>query len=216
VRGLPPLPPDVVEIIATWDVNGQLVTTRWSVFAPGADGATAGQLNTLLGDFFFSPAHDAIDLLSSDTSLVQLQCVTGPANGLIVTLTPAPNVGPLDGSTALNAALVWTFKTGEHRVGSHMHVWLPLSRSNLGADKRRLSPLGFTEAAARALDFMQHVNATASPDGAACVLVAVHKQRAGVPLAHAEFSPVVFATASPIVGTLQRRVRSAPRSPSHI
>ena len=214
MRDLPKPPPDVVRITATWDVNTDVVTTGWWLFAPGADVADYAQLNTLLGDFFFTPLSALISLVSSDTSVVLLRCVTFGASGIIADLSPAPNAGTLDGSTALNAAMVLTWRTGDRFIGSKTHTWLPLSRSNLGADKRRLSALGYAEGGARAIDFLNGVNGLTSPDGARCVLVAVHRAAAGAPLPSSTMSPVLSAKASPIVGTLQRRTASAPRAPS--
>lgn len=198
------------------DVNGELVSTAWWVFAPGSDVATVPQINAMLGGWYLFPIAELLPILSTDTSVSFLRCVTPPANGITVDFSPAPNLGALDGTTALNAALVWTYLTPERRIGAHTHSWLPLSRSNLGADKRRLGALAYAEASAQAGRFLSEANSVTSPDGGSCVLVALHRQRAGVPLSSSLMVPIVSAVASPIVGTLQRRAASAPRAPSHI
>lgn len=214
VRGLPAPPSDVVRVEAMLDVNGDVVTTGWWVFAPGADVATTAQLETLLGDVFIGPCAPMLSLLSTDTQIVNLRCVTFGASALQVDLQPVFNIGALDGTTALNSALVWTWMTGVRAHGSRTHNWLPLSRSNLGADKRRLSGLGFAEAVRQAINFRDELNAVHSPDGGLCVLVALHRSSGGVPLVASQMLPVQAAKASPIVGTLQRRTATAPRAPS--
>lgn len=210
MRGLPPPPPDFILIEAAWDINGRAtVTSGWWLFAPGADSADPLQLETLLGDFFFGPLQDVLQVLPADTSCSVLRLSSYGTLRNRVTYAPAPNVGAVGNSEALNAALVWTWRTSRAGKGQDGHTWLPLSSTFVDDDKRSLKAVSWSQAQAAARAFALHVNALVSPDAGLCVFAIVHRSRAGRPLVTAEWEPVALGDACPHVATMSRRISSS-------
>jgi hypothetical protein len=206
MRDLPPLPPDFVVITATWSVRTSFVTTSWHLFAPGADDATTVELNALLGQFFLFPVADLLSVLSSDTSCSLLRLATVGTAPFVVEYVPAFNTGAIGEASSLNSAAVLTWRTSQRRIGGHFHTWLPLALPFVADDRRHVTDLAYSELAGAARSFALHVNEIPSPDGGLCVLAAVSRSEAGVPLPTSTWTPVLLGDASRTIGTLRRRI----------
>lgn len=215
MRGLPPAPPDVCFIETVWEIsNTKGVTTGWHVFAPGVDGATDIQLNTLLSDFFLGCVPDLLSLLGTDVSCSVCRLTTSGTLPRVVQFAPSANVGAIGTTNPVNGALVLTWRSGRRGAASLGHTFLPLSDELVDNDHAHLKQLSWSQAQNAASNFMAHLNAITSPDGGQCVLGVLSRSGSGAPLPAAIFSPVLIGDASPFVGTLARRVRSRDPSPS--
>jgi hypothetical protein len=214
MRGLPPPPPDVMQLTAQFDVDAGAVTNSWWVFAPGADGATTLQLSAIAAAWFFSCLPDLLSVLPISCSCSVLRLRTFGVAPLDVAEQPAPNAGALGATQVLNSAAVMTWRTSTKRLGGNAHTWLPLTDDLVGDDHRQLHPISWSQLQSAARLYVNHVNALTSPDGALCVLAVVRRSSQGAPLAHSLLDPVVLGDASRFVGTLQRRIRARVRSSS--
>lgn len=210
MRGLPPLPPDVVFIEAVWSIGDvQEATTGWHFFAPGADLATELQLNTLLGDFFTANCPgDLLAIMGTDVSCNVLRLSRYGASPVVIQYNPAPNTGTLGTTNPMNSALVLTWRTSERGASSLGHTYLPLSDALVDVDHARLKAVSWSEAQAQARQFLQDAGTVVSPDGALLVPVVIHRSRGGAPLPNSIMSPITLGDASPFVGTMRRRIRA--------
>ena len=209
MRDLPPPPADFVSIQLVWiiDTTSSASNTLW-VFAPGADGATSVQLETLAGDFFFTAIPDLLGVLPSNVTLGVLRISSYGTTPNRVAYAPAPNVGALSGGTPLNSALVLTWRTSDPGRGTQGHTFLPLAGDLIDSGRQHLTSIGWSQAQSAARAFAGHVDAIASPDGASCVLAVLSRSDNGFPRPVSQWSPVQFGDASFRVGTLRRRIRA--------
>lgn len=210
MRGLPPLPPDVVLIEAVWSIGDvQEATTAWHIFSPGADVATDLQLNNLLGEFVTQNCvADLLAIMGTDVSCNVLRLSRYGASPLVVQFNPSFSTGTLGTTNPMNTALVLTWRTAERGSSSLGHTYLPLSDTLVDVDHCRIKALSWSEAQAQARLFVEHVGSMVSPDGGLCVLMVVHRSRGGAPLPNSIMAPVVHGDASPFVGTMRRRIRA--------
>jgi hypothetical protein len=213
MRGRPEPPLDVCSIEAVWTISGESeVTNTFHVLAPGSWDATYPQLDTLLGDFFFSAVPDLLSILPTDTTLSVLRLETYGSSPSLVQYEPAANVGAVGTSNPLNGAVVLTWRTYRRGAAALGHTFLPLSDAFVETDHQRLKGISWSQCQSAAASFVQHINAIASPDGGVCVFVVVSLSSLGAPRVEGLAIPVELGDASPFIGTLRRRIRS--RRPS--
>jgi hypothetical protein len=209
VRGLPPPPNDVCLIEAEWTIgSSQAVTTGWHVLAGGSWFATSLQLETMLGDFFLAAVPQLLAVLGTDVTCGALRLSTYGVTPQVIQYAPAPNVGATGTTNPVNGALVLTWRTSERSSSLLGHTWLPLTDSAPDTDHAHLKSIFWSQAQAAARSFTVAVNSIASPDGGTCVFVVLHSSRNGTPLPAAVVAPVTLGDASPLVGTMRRRVRA--------
>lgn len=208
MRGLPPPPPDVCRVTTLWNVNTSAVCSNsfW-IFAPGVDAATTAQLETLLSDFFFTPMADLLGVVGSDVSCEVLRLSRWGIEPFELIVAPAPNAGSLSETTALCAAAVLTWRISVPRVGGRSHTFLPLSEDLIDSSRTRITSIGYSQLQAAARSFVQDTNTVLSPDGATCVLVTVSRSLGNTPRPASLMVPIELGDASPVIGTLRRRIR---------
>jgi hypothetical protein len=211
VRGLPPLPTDILRLTAYLRVLEGWCSIEQHIWNPGSSTAGIPDLQAFAAQWFFSPLGDLSGICPANTSFSALRLSTsGPAH-LTYTEPLAPNTGPFGSVTSLNAAVCLTWLTGEAGTGSKSHTRLPLAEEYIDLDRQSLTAFAYDAAGSAAGGYVSHVNALVAVDGALCVLACVHRSRHGSPLASSTWSPVLDGVASPRVTTLRRRIRSRDR-----
>lgn len=209
MRGLPPPPPDFVDLTATWEVNtSALCSTSWFIFAPGAGSADPSALETLAGEWFTTCLPDLLGIVGSDVTLSALRLTSYGTLPNRISYAPAPNAGALASTAPINACLCLTWLTSDAGRGRRGHTFLPLSSDLVDVNRSSLTSIGWSQAQAAARSYVVHVNELASPDGGNCVAAVLHRQHQGVPFDVSQWSGVVLGDASSRVATLRRRVRA--------
>lgn len=212
MRGLPPPPPDTPFFEAVWDISQAVsVTTGWYVFAGGADAASGPVLNALLGSFFLGPIADLLSILGTDVTCSVLRLTTGGSQPQTIQYAPAFNVGAIGTTNPINGALVLTWRVFRQGRGHSGHTWLPLSDEFVYEDHSRLKTVSWAQAQSAAISFNVHVNGMTAPDGSNCTQVVLERSQGGVPLPVTRSNAVVQGDASPLIGTMRRRIAKGPR-----
>lgn len=207
MRGLPPPPIDTMSWRVTWEINDEpLCSCTFWLYSQFSQLATYAQLSTFLGDLLLSPLNDLLAVLPSVVSPgVSRLTSYGTTNREVVTGSPAV-FGALGGQEPLNSALVLTWATESTGRGARGHSFLPLAGEMLSADPRRLNTDEWSNAIASANAFIGHIAAITPPWLQPVEQVVLQRQEDGRPLPASFFSPVLLGGASPLVGTLRRRI----------
>lgn len=212
MRGLPPPPDDFLHLQVAWEIkNACIVTTGWYFHGAGLGESDGLELEAIAGQFYFLALPDLLSILGNDVTPAVFQLRTYGSTPFTLRYAPAPAVGAVGGTVAANSALVLTWQSAGAGRGQDGHTFLPLSTDLIDANRMVLDSLAWSQCQSAARSFVEHVNAIPSPGGGNLTFAIVHRSRYGAAYPHAQWEPVELGDASPLVGTLRRRIRS--RSP---
>lgn len=214
---LPAVPSGIAHIDLTWAVGvvpSSSCTNGFWIFSPGIEFQDEPDLQMLLGDFLVDPLNDLLSLVPSDVSPATCRLTTYGPTPLSITLPGPPSSGAGSSSSAINAALVLSWRSHLPGQSARSTTWLPLSTDDVDSGRRLLATAAYGSAQGTANAFLNHMNALVRPDGTPVTFVTLHRRTATGPAVAAEFSPIVYGHPSPFVGTLQRRIRSRGRTAS--
>jgi hypothetical protein len=209
MRGLPPLPTDMLTLEVEWAINNGRCTTGWHIWNPGSGAANVSDLATFVGQWFLFALPELLPLLGTDCSASTCRLSTVGSSHLIYRQLLAPNVGGLGTTNPLNGSLCLTWRGAERGLSGRSHTLLPLADTLVDDDHKSLRQISWAFAVSQAQRYLDAINAIVAVDGALCVAAIVHRSRNGAPTPISEWEPVLSADASQRVGTIARRTRSA-------
>lgn len=208
MRGLPAQPADVAHLELVYDVDGSPASTDHWLFVPGLQTLDYSALRSLWGQVWFQAVQYLVPLMAAAGSVRACRLARAGSAPLEVYDEIAANHGAGGGCQTLNAAIgiYWTVQFAGRGRGAHTR--LPAFPDDFTDDHVHVNALGYAEVGARATDFLNAINALASPAGGTCSLVTLHRQQSGAPLAVAEPRAIVSARPTEHVATLRRRLQS--------
>jgi hypothetical protein len=214
MRGLPPLPTDIITLEVEWVVGDGGCTTSWHLFNGGSSTADPRDLALFFADWFFICADELLALVGVDCSIGTCRVSVEGSNPLVYETIPSTNQGAIGSTNPLNGALCLTWRTNVKGASSRGHSFLPLATTLVDSDHKKLKAISWAQAVSGANNFIAEMNSLAAVDGGLCVFAIVSRSRYGKPLPFATWAPVLQGGASQYVATLQRRVRSRRPTPS--
>lgn len=203
MRGLPPLPLDVVHLEQDYEIASHSVSIGFWLFNPSNNGAGLAQLADIT-DAWFVTCLPTLYGLQHDGTIAGTCRAALP--GLAIVDGAPPGHGAWAGGQADNVALGIHWATGEGGARRGPITFVPGVPDLFITDNWMLSAIAFGNLIAAARDLYNALNALPAPDGTFQVVGTLHRQRAGAPLAASEFVPYVGAIPTPKVVTIRRRI----------
>lgn len=205
MRGLPPPPAGVLGLTPHFDIDGAAATFTHHIAVPGCDLASIGQLETWLNTYMtvLLALTTAISHASASASRVDLQ--RWGVSNLRLTFPCPPNLGAWTGGAVATAASViaWGIEAGGR--GQEGHTFVPGFPDVFTDNHVDVNATGVGNIQAAAVTYLNALGALPGVSGGNCALGVVHRSASGAPMAVATFSPVLYARASRVLGTLDRR-----------
>lgn len=208
MRGLPPLPHEVLTFRATIETNGSPCDIVQYFFASGSIGwgyAEFGEFVTGWATFAMPHLLNCMPTASSFTT-----CRLSRVGSLPYTYVTrvAENNGSEGTAQSLNSALCLTWKTLIAGATSRSHNRLPLKADAVDNDKRRIDPDFWASIQLQAAQYVLEANSITIAGFSTPEFVVVSRSEFGSPRPSAVFSPVVSGEPSLWVGTLANRTQS--------
>ena len=208
MRGLPPLPPDVVTLTCEWQCSQHYLTNSWHLYGPDYSTATPSDLASLISQWFDFCLPDLLSVVPVDAIAVTCRAAASGPTGAQLTEPLADNHGAFGATTPINAALVLTWRTVSGPNAARSRTLLPLVDAFVSPDLDRLTEISYAEAGSAARSYATHLNTLVLPPDRRATFVVVSRSDGGVPRPTATLTPVFTGDASRYIGTIQRRVRS--------
>lgn len=212
MRGLPPVPLDVLHVVQHFDNGGASPSVGFWLFNPSNASITPPGAAAVLSDFFLFVLPNFLAL--QHEGITPTTCrIVGP--GFAITESAPASHGAWTGGQALNVALGIHWLTGQRRPHAGPITYVPGVPDVFIHDNHQLSQLGFGNLQASARDMYDAFPSVRAPDGTPQVVGTLERSAAGVPLTTAQFAPYIGVSATPHVVTIRRRIsRTSGLSPS--
>lgn len=195
-------------------VPSSTCTNAWWIYSPALESYGETDLQTLLGNWILTPLNTLLSLLPSDVSPSLCRLTTYGITPLTITLPGPPASGGGSSSSALNAALVLSWRSALAGQRSRSTNWLPLPVDDVSGNRQQLTTSAYGSAQGTANAYLNQMNALIVGTSGPVEFVTLHRRTAAGGAPAASFSPVVYGHPSVYVGTLDRRIRSRGRAPS--
>lgn len=205
MRGLPPVPDDVLRLTVDVDINGRVFSTGFWFFVPDLPAATYPWFKNFVDEFFFYVIGGLNGCQHAGASVTTCRLVAGGIGGVQYTAFAATNQGVYTGGQADLVAAGVFLRTAAGRRGSGSRVRIPGCPDAFVDNNLTLS----AAAVARLFSFCDAVNnfvsAQLGPTGAQVVVGTLRRTQAAAPLSSSVFDPAVAIMPSPRVEYLTRR-----------
>lgn len=203
MRGLPPPPADVVQLVQDFDINGHTVSIGYWLFNPSNAGAGESDLLAIANAWFVTCLPSIYELQHDGTVASTCRCANRTLR--VVSAAP-PGHGAWTGGQADNVATGLHWLTGEAGALRGPITFIPGVPDVFISDNWRLSATAWGNLTASGRDLYNALNALPSPGGTPQVVGTVHRSNAGAPLPAAEFAPYIGVVPSAKVVTIRRRI----------
>lgn len=206
MRGLPPIPDDVLRVRLGFDIDHTWASIGWWVFSPGAGSATAAYLDGIASAVILGPLSHVLELMHAGATCTTCRVESFGAVPLTVVRSPGPNAGRWVGGTTAQAALGLHWLTGERgrRGGAITHV--PAFPDAFTDNHAAINQLAFGNALGRGTDTLNDFAAMPGFAGGFAVMGTVERSAAGVPLGASTFVPFQGVNPTPRIATIRRRI----------
>lgn len=214
---LPPVPSGIGHIQLTWAI-GAVASSSCSngfwIYSPALESYSPSDLQALQGLFLTDPLNDLLSLVPNDVSPSTCRLTTYGVTPITIINPAPPSSGAGGACSALNAALVLSWRSALRGPRYRSTTWLPLPSDDVDSGRRLLSTTAYGSAQGTANAFINHMNAMTVGAGQPVEFVTLHRRTAAGGDTVASFSPVVYGHPSQLIGTLDRRIRFGDRVPS--
>lgn len=205
MRGLPPLPADVLELELTIDVNGSLCAIVQHFYSLGSIAWGFTEFSSWVSQWgTFAETH-LLNMMPSSASFTTCRLSRKGTSPFRYEVLLPTNAGAHGEAQSLNSALCLTWHASADGYLSRSHTRLPLRADVVDIDKRTIDP-GFLGLFQLECDnYIGQVNLITVSGYSASEFVVVSRSKNGEPRATSEFAPVYAGDPSLNVGTLRRR-----------
>ena len=205
------MPPDVVELGATFSVGRVYARCGWHLWDPGGAPADAGQLEDVLSAFLLDGTSHLVDVMHAG---VRLSDVTAVQDSVRVITGYDFSAGIWDGAQAIGLCHGWHWLDGRGRSSSASLTHLPGLPDAFVEDDGTLSHTGYANLRDKGAAFLSSLASLRTPTLGHYVPVVLHRRRGGHALPVAEPTPIVAVRPMLSVSTINRRMRKTRAVPS--
>lgn len=214
---LPPVPSGVGRVEVTWAIGtvpSSEVSNGFWIYSSGLEARGETVLQQLLSDWIATPLNTLLSLVPNNVSPSTCRLTTYGVTPLRIILPGPAALGGGGPCTAINAALVLSWRSALAGQGSRSTTWLPLPRDAMDGDCQMLTTSAYGSAQGAANAYLNQVNSLVLVGGGSVEMVTLSRRSSSAPFGPASFSPVVYGHPARFVGTLDRRIRSRGRAPT--
>lgn len=206
MRGLPPLPDEILTFEATIDVNGSDVSIVQHFQCPGSIAWGPTDFQDWITNWFNSPMLNLLNVMPSSSSFTTCRLIRVGTSPLRFITDVSTNAGVHGECQSLNSAVCLTWHTAGENLQSRSHNRFPCATSVVDNAKRKLQQEFWTQCQLQCAQYIANCNAIVGHFSVPTTFVVVSRAQAGKPRAAAAFSPVVNGDAGLNVATLRRRI----------
>lgn len=206
MRGLPPVPPDVLRLELEAEVNGAFFTTGVWLQSPDMPSAVPSYLTALIGSFELGPVAAFLSCMHNGSSFSTCRASIEGTTRLRIVDAFLPNAGAWTGGQVNMAACGLYVQTLGGGRGSGSRIRFPALPDIFVDDNRTLSATGVGNLEAAATALVSWVSTALGPSGLPLELGTVQRARGGTPLPASIWAPAVSVSPSFRVEYLARRM----------
>lgn len=206
MRGLPPMPSDVIRLRLTIDVNGSNVSIAHHFLATGCIGWSDNEFSEFISGWATFAETFLLNMMPVSASFTTCRLSRFGAQPFTHVTQLPTNAGAHGEAQSLNSALCITWRTGLRGSIARSHTRLPIAADAVADDKRGLHPDFWALYQLNAADYISSVNAITVSGFATPEFVVVSRSQGGEPLPASAFAPVLSGTPDLTVATLASRV----------
>lgn len=206
MRGLPPPPDDVCHFEVDLTNDGARSSVGFWLLAPGSGVALISDLELVLADLIFAALDLLTQLTTAGTQLITCRLVTFSPQYVALAEPVSNNHGAWNGSQANEVALGIAWLTGDRGKGATPVNRLPGFPDDFTDDHLTVNDTGRGNVLVHAGAFINAVNAISHGGITSVTLGTLRRQRGGLPLPAAEFSPYQGARPVRPIARVSRRM----------
>jgi hypothetical protein len=206
LRGLPPVPADVLRVELVIDVNGRELTTGWWWFVPDLIAGGVPWLIAAASNIFSYMVSPLDGCMHSGASWSLLRLSSGGTTPLVYSEAAPVSGGVYTGGQADAIATGVYVLSSTGRRGSGSRLRIPATPDDFVVNNYMLSTTGVGRLFDFAAAMQSCTAATIGPTGGAVILGTLQRSRAGAPLGVATFDPAAAVIPSFRVELLARRL----------
>lgn len=211
MRGLPPVPADVLEIRWSYSFAGSDASSTTFYFVAGASSygraAAIDVADAITFDWLALLSH----LTTSELQLADRELLVH-GDELIHDVKPiTPNHGLWPGASTVNAAVGVYWTTGQARRRGHAFTYFPSFPPDFSDDAKRLNSNGFDTIRDAAFSYLDALTGIPTPNHAQVIPVLVSKALNGAPRPAAVVFPIDGAIPCKHVADMGRRLGQTRR-----
>lgn len=205
MRGLPPVPDDVLRLELDFDVNGRRFTTGLWMLTPGLQAWTPTWLTSFASDVFSYLLPGTTGVTHDGTSLTTCRVLIAGSSPIAWTAYAPPNHGAHTGGQAdAIASGVYVVSSSGGR-GSGSRIRFPGCPDDFITDNWLLSPQGQSRLLDMCSSIIELMNAVTSPTSQLMTLGTLQRATVAGPRSTSQFDPASLVVPSNRVEVLRRR-----------
>jgi hypothetical protein len=207
VRGLPPLPNDVLELRLAMDHGGTEFGFVQHFYSQASSTWNVVTFHDWISAWATFAEQSLLNCMPSSTSFTTCRLARYGITPLQVETVLPTNQGAGTACAPLNTALCLTWRCSAPGFSARSHTRLPLIAEAVSGDGRSLVSDFWGLFQLQADDYLFQVNAIQVTVDPPSELIVVSRSSGGFPRPASQYSPVVSGVPSRLVGTLQDRIR---------